>query len=120
MGQSSILAYLVERWEFLATIVGAALVKFLLTISEDPPDDETDQGRRQRAKRMWAGITSGLVVAWVGTPALISKVPWLEEVDETWVAVVLVLAGEHIMRRILAPGDLIDRILNRTIGRGGE
>lgn len=116
----SFFSYLMERSEFLATIVVAAAVKLILTISEDPPEEETAKGRRKRAQRMWAGIMCGLVTAWVGTPALIANLEWLDDSDQMWLAAVLVVTGEHVVRRLLAPGDLIDRILNRTIGRGGE
>jgi len=114
------MGYLLERAEFILTILGAAAVKLILTISEDPPEDETAKGRRKRAQRMWAGIMAGLLAAWVGTPAIINNTGWAGPEDQMWLAALLVVTGEHVMRRLLAPGDLIDRLLNRTIGRNNE
>ncbi len=118
MDWNAIIAYFAERMNFIMTALAAAAVKVILTISEDPPEDETEKGRRKRAQRMWSGVVAGLLVAAVAAKPIVNWVDWIDEEQTYLVTAVLVLTGEHVTRRVMNPGDILNRLLTRFIGRG--
>ena len=94
----------------------AALIKLLFALAADPPDDETIPGRRRRSVRNIAGFLSGLLVAAVATMPVIE---WFDFLNTNHIAIVgatFALSGEQIVRRVLSPGPIIERLLNRFVG----
>lgn len=121
MNWNDISTFFVERMTFFGAVIGAALIRVLLWLSEEQPEEAAVTLRRNRAKRTFSGIVMGMIVAAIATQPIVSVVPWFNESNDYLLAGLLVLIGEHLVRRLSKPEDIIDRILDRVFGRrGGE
>lgn len=101
-----------DEFKLWLAVLAAAIVKWLMT-EKVPPDDETKHARRTRWMRSMGGIGAGLLFGIYGHGFVIRNVSSLTEDDTIFVAVLLCLGAEHLIRSAF---DLLPAIISKYIG----
>lgn len=93
-----------EQVKVWIAILGASLLKWLLTDQEVPAEGEDEVLRRSRRRKSVGSVAAGVFIGYFGHEWVIHRIDWFTQDDVVIVAIALTVTGEAIFKWLMGMG----------------